>query len=187
MTKLIGIIVLVATAITSCRYGKNSSMQRTFYQDSTLESINISSNEMGIAKQINFNPSGDTNFILIQSANICMKIKFSDNKRKYIQVSDCLKGDNSRSHYVRENRGVFWVLNPGGSDTLSALGYKYLLGNEGAEIAVNNDGSVKRFSDWKQYSNNGNIYDLGEVNIGRIKIYSVKEGEIIDSFVYIKK
>jgi len=187
MIKLIGIIILIATAIISCRSNTRSTVQKTFYHGSALESININSKEIGITKLINFNSSGDTNFILIQSSNICIKINYSDNKPKYIQVNNCLKKDNLSSHYIRENRGVFWVLNPGGSDTISAVGYKYLQGNEGAEIAVGDDGSVKRFSDWKQFSNNGNIYDISEVNTGRIKIYSIVDGEKIDSSLYIKK
>ncbi len=169
------IYIILATVIFFFTECKNKATNQTLFEKRFYQDVSL-------------NPNGDTNFVNLQFSNICLRINYSDNKPKYVQVSNCYGGDSLKSEYAKYNRGVYFTLSSIVPNSISVAGFKYLNGDAGADISVNAiDGSMKDITSWDQYSNNGKLYDMENFDKGLIKVYIIKNAEKVDSFFYFRK
>jgi len=144
--------------------------------------------KIGVLPEVVLYPTGDTNFVSITYSNILVRINYSDNKPKYVLTNNLLGLDSLRSHYTKHNQGIYFSINPYNSRFVSAMGYKYLNGDAGADILIDTiNGSIKNFTNWQDYSNNGQMYDVSKLKDGAITLYNYKDGDMVDSVVFVKK
>ncbi|MBS1664167.1 MAG: hypothetical protein JST68_24190 [Bacteroidetes bacterium] len=186
--KITFIILLTEFCLTNChdKVGKvDPHAKITLYQDSTIHSVKRKYDEMDIEKEVLFNSPNDTSNVIIQSSNVRFVIHYFNNKPQGILVQPNHDRDSSLSHFARENKGVFIVLDPD-SKNVGLVGYKYLNKSEGADILLDSNGSVKHFTKWEQYNSSGSTYNMKDASNGRIKAYIIKDGEKVDSLLYFK-
>ena len=137
-------------------------------------------------KEVSLNASGDTNFVVIQQSNLRFIVHYYNNKPQGVLLQDSKIADNLKPHFTEDKKGVFININPE-SGLINSVGYRYLKKDEGADIAIDELGNAQFFTSWLQYSNSGKSYDITQVDKGYIKIYTIKDGEKIDSSLYLKK
>ena len=137
-------------------------------------------------KEVSLNPGGDTNFVTLHYSNIRFLIHYFKNKPQGILVQNDNQQDSLASHFANDNKGVFIAISPE-LGTINFMGYKYLKGDGGADIAIDSLGHAKSFTSWTQYGNNGRLYDMNQVNTGQINVYNIKDGEKVDSLMYLRK
>lgn len=185
---MFSVIPLVIVAC-ECKARKEiDAQEKEFYSNSVLRSVKKTWADMDIAKEIIFNAPNDTSDVIVKSSNMRFVIHYYKNKPQGVLVQNILAKDSLLHHYVRDNKGVYFILSSIDPDAISAAGFKYLNGNAGVDISVDiKDGSMKNFTAWEQYKNDGKTYDVKELGKGVIKVYTLRDGEKIDSSVYLKQ
>lgn len=163
------VLLICIVLLSSCRNSNNSGN----FRDS-------------IDKKISLNAKGDTEFVLLQHSNIRLFVHYYQNKPKGFLLQDYGMSDSLKSHYAKSYKGVFVSINPE-SGRINSIGYRYLQKDEAGEMSVSDSGTIDSFTRWEQYNNNGKVYDVKQTDKGEIVVYTLRNGEKIDSSVYERK
>lgn len=182
---LIGALNLIACKTASDK--KESCITATtFFQDSAVRSIKMTCKEMNMEKEVIFNSPNDTSNVIIQTSNLRFLIHYFNNVPQGVLIQNNKAKDSLLSHYTKDNKGVYITMNPQ-SGAVNSIGYKYLRNDEGSDLLLDDKGNVEQLATWQQYSNNGRVYDITQMDEGQIKVYIYKDGEKVDSILYTKK
>lgn len=174
MKNILGISVLLF--VMACHNNKVENNSHTTIDSlATTKAINCS---------VSYLPSNDTNNVEFGVSNMNFKLHYFNNAIQYVNIDNNIIGDANINHYVRENKGIYFSLNPE-LKTIESFGVKYLNGHNGIDALIKNT-EIQKLNIWKEYSNDGCQYDFSRITKGEIILYYYKDGSIVDSSIFHK-
>lgn len=171
-------IIVLSFILFSCKNGQKKSLN----SDTIIKADSSKNLVLNVLTEVKLKPSGDTDYISIKLSNVCLKIFYNNNKPKFFNLNDKYVVDTVSLNYRRDNRGVY--LGYSDSGYVKGLGCKYINESKGTDLVFDRKGKVTNLTSWDTYDNDGNEFDLKNIKNGKIIMFSMKEGEIIDTTVF---